>query len=434
MANIRNRRNSRLVNSTLAVVLAGGRGSRLADLTDWRTKPAVPFGGKYRIIDFVLSNCINSNIRRICVLTQYKSHYLFKHIQQGWSHFNHEHGEFVDLIPAQQWLKGESWFQGTADAVYQSLDILESHRPEFVLILAGDHIYNMDYSEMLSSHVRSGADFTLACNRIDLKDARACGVMEIDEDFQLINFEEKPEQPKPIPHDPDKALVSMGIYVFSIDYLRKQLERDAGDSASSHDFGKDLIPYAIDHGHKVNAHSFQNPASGAPDYWRDVGTIAAYYLANMELLSANPPLNLDDLDWPIFTYQPQTPPARLIGSQETNSLDNVMISGGCVVINSSIANTILFSNVRVEKECNISGSLLLPGCNIGEGCRLSNVIMDNGCHLPPGTVIGEDPEADRRRFKVTDSGVNIVTRIMLGVKPGLHLQHLNPDWSTKGDA
>ena len=430
MARLTNRQ-SRLVNNTLAVVLAGGRGSRLADLTEWRAKPAVPFGGKYRIIDFALSNCINSNIRRICVLTQYKSHYLFKHIQRGWSHFNHAHGEFVDLIPAQQWVKGESWFQGTADAVYQSLDIIESHAPEYVLILAGDHIYNMDYSEMLVSHVDSGADFTIACNGIERKQASAFGVMNVDEDFRVINFEEKPDQPRAMPGDPDKSLVSMGIYIFSMAYLRDRLERDAQEPSSSHDFGKDLIPLAIEEGHRINAYSFVNPASGARDYWRDVGTVEAYYQANMELLSADPPIHLDDMNWPVFTYQPQTPPARFIGSKEHNRLENVLISGGCVVNRSSLANTILFSYVRVDEGCKINGSLLLPECTIGKGSRLTKVIMDNGCHLPPGTVIGEDPEVDGRRFNLTESGVVIVTRIMLGVKPGLHLRHLNPDWSTK---
>ena len=424
---------SRLTANTLAIVLAGGRGSRLADLTDWRAKPAVPFAGKYRIIDFALSNCINSNIRRICVLTQYKSHYLFKHIQQGWGHFNHEHGEFVDLIPAQQWARGESWFLGTADAVYQSLDIIESHDPEHVLILAGDHIYNMDYGEMLGSHAASGADFTIACNPVERHEARAYGVMEVDGDFRVIDFEEKPDQPKAMPGEADKSLVSMGIYVFSMRYLRENLERDAEDSNSKHDFGNDLIPYAIDQGHKVNAYAFENPAGGAKDYWRDVGTVEAYYQANMELLSEDPPLHLDDKDWPVFTYQQQAPPARFIGSDDHNRLENVLISGGCVVNHSLLSDSVLFSNVRVASGCKILGSLLLPDCHIGEGCRLTNVIMDNGCVIPPGSVIGENHEQDAERFHVTEGGIVIVTRMMLGGKPGLHLRHLNPGW-TKGSA
>jgi glucose-1-phosphate adenylyltransferase len=385
----------------------------------WQTS-----GGKYRIIDFALSNCINSGIRKISVLTQYKSHYLFRHIQQGWSHFNHEHGEFVDLIPAQQWVEGEAWFQGTADAVFQSLDIIESHHPGYVLILAGDHIYNMDYGEMLASHYDSGADFTIACNRIGRGEAMAYGVMEVDENYEVISFEEKPDQPQSIPGEPDTSLVSMGIYVFSMAYLRKHLERDAEESSSSHDFGNDLIPHAIEQGHRVNAYTFENPGNGAPDYWRDVGTVEAYYQANMELLSADPPLRLDDQDWPVFTYQPQAPPARFIGSEELNRLNNVLISGGCVVDRSTLKDTILFSNVRVEKGCRIKGSLLLPGCTVGEDSRLTNVILDNGCQIPPGTVIGENPKEDAKLFNLTQGGVVIVTRIMLGVKPGLHLRHL----------
>jgi len=418
---------SRLTSNTLAVVLAGGRGSRLANLTDWRAKPAVPFGGKYRIIDFALSNCINSNIRRIYVLTQYKSHYLFKHIQQGWSHFNHEHGEFVDLVPAQQWKEEDLWYQGTADAVYQSLDIIASHGPKYVLILAGDHVYNMDYGELLGSHAESGADFTIACNPVSREEATAYGVMGVNDDFRVTDFAEKPESPKTMPGDPDRSLASMGIYIFSMDYLRTHLERDAGVSSSSHDFGHDLIPYAIERGHHVNAYPFENPASGNDPYWRDVGTIDAYYRANMELLSEHPPLLLDDHQWPLFTYQQQTPPARVIGGDRHNSFDNVMMSGGCVVNRSALTNTMLFSNVVVERECSIEGSLILPNCQIGEGSRLKNVIVDNGSIIPPGTVIGEDHEHDAKRFNVDESGVVVVTRVMLGVKPGLHLQHLKPE-------
>lgn len=432
MAEIAKRYISRLTANTLAIVLAGGRGSRLADLTDWRAKPAVPFGGKYRIVDFALSNCINSNIRRICVLTQYKSHYLFKHIQQGWSYFNHEHGEFVDLIPAQQWKEGEAWFRGTADAVYQSMDIIESHEPDNVLILAGDHIYNMDYGEMLGSHAASDSSFTIACKPVPRMEATSFGVMEVDDNYRVTGFEEKPESPVPMPGDPDRSLASMGIYVFSMDYLRRHLQRDADEVGSSHDFGNDMIPYAIDKGHRVNAFAFQNPASGEPDYWRDVGTIEAYYRANMELLAENPPLRLDDRDWPVFTYQPQAPPARFVGSDEHNRMDNVMLSGGCVVNRSTLADTIMFSNVQVDRGCTISGSLLLPGCRIGEGCRLRNVIVDNGCFIPPGTVIGENPEEDRKYFNVDVSGIVVVTRTMLGEKPGLHLRHLNPEWNRGG--
>lgn len=421
------RRVSRLTKNTMAVVLAGGRGSRLAQLTEFRAKPAVPFGGKYRIIDFTLSNCVNSNIRRICVLTQYKSHYLFKHIQQGWHHFNHEHGEFVDLIPPQQWIDEQSWYQGTADAVYQSLDIIESHHPDFLLVLAGDHIYKMDYSEMLAAHVEAGADFTIACKKVPHADAGAFGIMEVDENYRVVNFEEKPAAPKSIPDDPDTALASMGIYVFSIEYLREHLARDAAKASSTHDFGHDLIPYAIRNAHKVHAHAYRSPAIGAPDYWRDVGTIEAYYQANLELLSRDPPLRIDDPDWPVFTYQPQAPPARFIGRQNMNKADNVMISGGCIVNRSELADTILFSNVRVDQGCRINGSLVLPTATIGTGCVLQNVIVDNGCRVPSGSVIGGDPERDRNRYSVTDSGVTVVTRTMLGDRPRRHLAHLQSE-------
>jgi len=413
---------SRLTKNTIAIVLAGGRGTRLEDLTEWRAKPAVPFAGKYRIIDFTLSNCVNSNIRKICVLTQYKSHYLIKHIQQGWSNFNVEHGEFVDLIPAQQWVDEDSWYQGTADAVFQSLDIIESHGPQNLLILAGDHIYNMDYGEMLAAHAEAKADFTIACKRVPLDEAKAYGVMQVAEDYRIIDFKEKPDDPKPIPGDSGMALVSMGIYVFSQEYLHDHLERDSRETTSSHDFGHDLIPYAINQGHKVRAYTFRNPASGAESYWRDVGTIDAYYQANMELLAPEPPLNLADSEWPVLTYQQQLPPARFIGNRSENQLVNVLVSGGCIVDRSSLTNSLLFSSVKVNRGCNISDSLLLPECEVGAGSRLHRVILDNGCKLPPGSVIGEDPEQDRKRFNVSDTGVVIVTRMMLGGKSGLQPQ------------
>lgn len=397
--------------------MPGGRGSRLVGLTEFRAKPAVPFAGKFRIIDFTLSNCLNSNIRRIGVLTQYKSHYLIKHLQQGWGHFNAEHGEFVDIIPAQQWVDEESWYQGTADAVYQSLDIIQSHHPEWVLILAGDHVYNMDYGEMLAAHVESGADFTIACNRASRQEARGYGVMQVNNDYRIIDFAEKPEDPKPVPDDPGVSLVSMGVYVFSLDYLRKHLERDAGERSSSHDFGHDLIPYAIEQGHNVNAYPFHSPVSGTADYWRDVGTIDAYYQANMELLSADPPLVLSDVDWPVFTYQQQAPPARFTSEQGESRIDNAMVSGGCVVDSSSLTNSVLFSNVRVRSACDIEGSLVLPESIVGKGSRLKNVIVSNGCKIPDGAVIGENEDVDRERFHVSENGVVVVTRMMLGEGP-----------------
>ena len=305
---------SRLTHNTLALVLAGGRGSRLGVLTDWRTKPAVPFGGKFRIVDFALSNCLNSGIRRICVLTQYKSHSLIQHLLQGWGGMNAEQGEFVDIIPAQQWLDDESWYQGTADAVFQSLDIIEAYRPEYVLILAGDHIYSMDYGETLAAHVDSKADFTIACNLVPKSEASQFGVMAVDAEERLVDFEEKPAEPKTMPGDPDTCLASMGIYVFSFDYLREQLRRDAADTNSSHDFGKDLIPFALANGDHLRAYPFRLSASGGPSYWRDVGTIDAYYEANLEVLAPEPPIDVNDPNWPIRTYQPQLPAARFVGA------------------------------------------------------------------------------------------------------------------------
>ncbi|HER26488.1 MAG TPA: glucose-1-phosphate adenylyltransferase, partial [Rhodospirillales bacterium] len=292
---------SRLTSSTIAVVLAGGRGSRLGVLTDWRTKPAVPFGGKFRIIDFTLSNCINSNIKRICVLTQYKSHSLIRHLLNGWSSLNAEHGAFLDVIPAQQWVDEDHWYRGTADAVYQSQDIIEGYGLDYVLILAGDHIYSMDYGEMLAAHVDSGADFTVACNVVPVRAATGFGVMQVDETGRIVDFEEKPESPKPLPDDPDLALGSMGIYVFSMDYLSKQLKRDAADETSSHDFGKDIIPSALRRGDRIQSYRFENPSKTGEPYWRDVGTVDAFYQANMELISENPPFDIYDMDWRIWT-------------------------------------------------------------------------------------------------------------------------------------
>lgn len=409
---------SRLTHNTLALVLAGGRGSRLGVLTDWRTKPAVPFGGKFRIIDFTLSNCLNSGIRRICVLTQYKSHSLIQHLLRGWGGLNAEQGEFVDIIPAQQWLDDESWYQGTADAVFQSLDIIEGYRPEHVLILAGDHIYAMDYGETLAAHVESGADFTIACNLVPKDEASQFGVMEVDETERLIDFAEKPTNPKTIPNDPNTALASMGIYVFSYEYLRDQLHRDAADNESTHDFGKDIIPYALANGDHLRAYPFRRSASGGPSYWRDVGTIDAYYDANLEALSATPPLDVYDPHWPIRTYQPQLPAARFVGAGKRCRVEDAMVSGGCVINQSNLDHSLLYSNVKVGDGCDLQGVLALPGCEIGSGCRLKNVILDNGCIVPDGTVIGEDYRNDTRRFDITERGVVVVNREKLGQDSG----------------
>lgn len=406
---------SRLTGNTLALVLAGGRGARLGNLTDWRTKPAVPFGGKFRIIDFTLSNCLHSGIRKVCVLTQYKSHSLIQHLMRGWTYLNTERGEFIDVVPAQQWTDDETWFLGTADAVYQSLDIIEGYGINHVLILAGDHIYNMDYGEMLADHVNAGADFTVACLAVPAAGAAGqLGVMETDANGLIVGFEEKPEVPKTIPGEPDKALASMGIYIVSFEYLNRRLREDAENPLSSHDFGRDIIPKALADGDLLLAHRFVNPHEGRAPYWRDVGTIDAYYQANMELISKTPPMDLYDPVWNTLTYQPQLPPAHFVDGGDTHGIEDAMVSGGCVVIESYLRKSILFSNVKVHAGCDLDGVLALPGCEIGKGSRLRNVILDNQCHVPAGTVIGEDPVRDAERFMVTDGGIVVVNRRMLG--------------------
>jgi len=408
---------SLLTHDTLALILAGGRGSRLGVLTDWRTKPAVPFGGKFRIIDFSLSNCLNSGIRRICVLTQYKSHALIGHILQGWNRLNAEHGEFIDIVPAQQWVDEESWYQGTADAVYQTLDIIQNYNPRYVLILAGDHVYNMDYGELLAAHVEGKADFTIACHAVPRAQASGFGIMQVDDSDRIVDFEEKPDAPKPIPGQPDMSLVSMGIYVFSLEYLRTHLDLDAADKTSSHDFGRDIIPYAISHGDDVRAYRFGDSVGGGAKYWRDVGTVDAFYEANLEILSPRPPLDIYDPSWPVMTYQPQLPPAQFKGGEKGCQVDNSMVSGGCVIQRSNLDTTILFSNVKVQDGCSLQGVLALPGCEIGAGSRLRNVILDNACRIPEGSVIGENAQDDSQRFHITESGVIVVNREVLSQGP-----------------
>ena len=410
---------SRLTTNTIALVLAGGRGERLGDLTGWRTKPAVPFGGKFRIIDFTLSNCLHSGIRKVCVLTQYKSHALIKHVMRGWTYFNSERGDFIDIIPAQQWTEDETWFLGTADAVYQSLDILVGYGAEHVLILAGDHVYNMDYGEMLAEHVNTAADFTVACLPVPVADAaHQFGVMETNGLGRIIGFEEKPASPKPAPDDPDQALASMGIYIVSLAYLKQSLCEDAKDADSSHDFGRDIIPKALAVGDHVQAHPFVNPQPVRPPYWRDVGTIDAYYQANLELISTAPPMDLYDPSWPTLTYQPQLPPAHFVGGGDSHGIEDSMVSGGCVVGQSRLRNSILFSNVKVQPGCHLDGVLALPGCEVGTGVRLRNTILDNECKVPDGTVIGEDPALDGQRYAITEGGVVVVNRRLLGQSNG----------------
>lgn len=416
MNNIQSRRFvSRLTGSTVALVLAGGRGSRLKMLTDWRAKPSVPFGGKFRIIDFALSNCLNSGIYKISVLTQYKSHALIRHIQRGWDTFREDMGEFVEIIPAQQWIGEDAWFAGTADAVYQSLDIVASHQPEYVLVLAGDHVYQMDYGEMLATHAYLNADITIACCTVPLAEAKAFGVVTVDENQNIQKFTEKPENPAHRPGDPDNALVSMGIYIFSYDYLESELKRDANDPESAHDFGKDIIPNAVMRGHRVVAYPFGQQVTESNAYWRDVGTLDAYFEANMEVLQPEPALDLYGMDWRIRTYQEQLPPAKFIGSgANDSSMGTAMVSGGCVINHSRLENSMLFSNVYVGKNCDLEDVLVLPDCMIEENVRLKRVLLDNGCHVPAGTVIGEDPQEDARRYHRTAGGVVVVNRDMLG--------------------
>jgi glucose-1-phosphate adenylyltransferase len=333
---------------------------------------------------------------------------------QGWGGLSAERGEFIDIIPAQQWLDDESWYLGTADAVFQSLDIIEGYRPEHVLILAGDHIYAMDYGEVLASHVRSGADFTIACYPVPKKDASEFGVMQVDDEMRLMRFQEKPKTLKTLPNDPDTALASMGIYVASFDYLREQLNRDAEHKSSSHDFGKDLIPYALKNKHHLRVYPFEHAATGGPAYWRDVGTIDAYYEASLEVLSPQPQLDLYDSNWPFRTYQPQLPAARFIGARMRCRVEDAMVSGGCVIEMSNLDRSLLYSNVKVGEGCDLQGVLALPGCEVGAGCCLKGVILDNGCVVPKGTVIGENARQDRERFHITEGGIVVVNRDMLG--------------------
>jgi len=405
---------SRLTRDTLALILAGGRGSRLKQLTMWRAKPAVPFGGKFRIVDFPLSNCMNSGIRRVGVLTQYKAHSLLQHIQRGWGFLRGEFGEFVELLPAQQRIQS-SWYAGTADAIYQNLDIIRNHNPEYVLILAGDHIYKMDYGPMIASHVENGADMTVGCLEVDLDVARSFGVMTSDPDGRVLEFSEKPESPAPMPGRNDTALASMGIYVFNTRFLFEQLIKDADNKGSSHDFGHDIIPAIIDR-YRVFTYPFRDTQTGQQAYWRDVGTVDAFWAANLELIGVTPELNLYDLNWPIWTYQEQMPPAKFVFDDEERrgmAVDS-MVSGGCVISGATVRHSLLFSNVNVNSYSVLQHAVVLPDVKIARNCHIHNAVIDKGCHIPEGFVIGEDTEKDAERFHVTPGGVVLVTPEMLG--------------------
>lgn len=407
----------RLPKRAMALILAGGRGSRLKQLTDTRCKPAVYFGGHFRIIDFVLSNCMNSGLRRIGVLTQYKSHSLLRHLQRGWNFLKSEMHEFVDLIPAQQRVDEEVWYRGTADAVYQSLDIIKSNKPEYVVILAGDHIYKMDYARMLADHALSGAGVTVGCIEVDRQEAKAFGVMAIDENKKVTSFVEKPEDPPAMPGKPDRSLASMGIYIFTADYLYRMLDEDIALEGSSHDFGKDIIPKAVGEG-QVVAHFFQDScvynSEKAPAYWRDVGTIDAYWEANIDLTATVPELNLYDRSWPIWTYQEQLPPAKFVHNEANRRGEAIesSVSAGCI-LSGSVHNSLLFSNCRVHSYTQIHGAVLLPEVQVGRNVRLTKVVVDRGCRIPDGLVVGEDPDDDARRFYRSEGGVTLITPRML---------------------
>ena len=408
---------SRLTRGTLAVIMAGGRGERLKQLTEDRCKPAAPFGGKFRIIDFVLSNCLNSGIRQISVLTQYKAHSLIQHIGRGWGFLRGEFGEFIEIVPAQQRL-GTEWYQGTADALWQNMDLIRAHRPLHVLVLAGDHIYKMDYGPMIGFHVEKEADITVGVVEVPRDRAREFGVVGVDESNRVLDFLEKPEDPPSMPGRPDIALASMGIYVFNPRLLERMLRADAENPDSAHDFGKNIVPDAIDK-LRVYAYPFEDVRTKAQNYWRDVGTVDAYYEANLELVRVSPELNIYDEQWPIWTYQEQLPPAKFVFDDPDRrgcAIDS-MVSGGCIISGSRVANSLLFSSVRVHDHSSIERSVILPRVRVGEHCVIRNAIVDEGTAIPDGMQIGVDVQADRERFYVSEGGVTLVTASMLRAAP-----------------
>jgi glucose-1-phosphate adenylyltransferase len=407
-----------LARRTIALVLAGGRGSRLAHLTDRRAKPAVYFGGKFRIIDFTLSNCLNSGVRRIGVLTQYKSHSLLRHLQRGWSFLRNEFNEFIDLLPAQQRIDEHSWYRGTADAVFQNLDILRAHQPKYILVLAGDHVYKMDYSRMIADHVAMDARCTVACMDVPLAEASAFGIMKVDANRRVQEFLEKPAHPPSIPGRPDRALASMGVYVFDADYLYEKLATESRQPGTHHDFGMDLVPAMVARGEAI-AHPFDQSCvrstAQAPVYWRDVGTVDAYWQANIDLTEPLPELDMYDRDWPIWTYQEQLPPAKFVFNDDDrrgHAVDS-LVSGGCIISGGKVRRSVLFSSVRVNSYAQVDECVLLPRVQVGRNCQLKRVVVDNDCRIPEGMRIGFDPLEDARRFFRTEQGIVLVTRKML---------------------
>jgi glucose-1-phosphate adenylyltransferase len=412
------RRGQPLARDAMAYVLAGGRGSRLMELTDTRAKPAVYFGGKARIIDFALSNAINSGIRRIGVATQYKAHSLIRHLQSGWNFLRSERNESFDILPASQRISEFQWYEGTADAVYQNIDIIESHAPEYMVILAGDHIYKMDYELILQQHCETGADVTIACLEVPRMEAVGFGVMAVDEHDNVTAFVEKPADPPAIPGNPEIALASMGIYVFHTKLLFDELRRDAETPGSSRDFGKDIIPYLVKHG-KAVAHRFSDSCvrsgSEVDAYWRDVGTVDAYWEANIDLTDVVPKLDLYDRSWPLWTYSEVTPPAKFVHADDGRRGEAVssLVSGDCIISGSSIHRSLIFTGTRAHSYSMLDQAVILPHCVIGRGARLSKVVVDRGVEIPDGLVVGEDAESDAQRFRRTDTGVVLVTKSMI---------------------
>ncbi len=412
------RRGQPLARDAMAYVLAGGRGSRLMELTDTRAKPAVYFGGKARIIDFALSNAINSGIRRIGVATQYKAHSLIRHLQSGWNFLRSERNESFDILPASQRISEFQWYEGTADAVYQNIDIIESHAPEYMVILAGDHIYKMDYELILQQHCETGADVTIACLEVPRMEAVGFGVMAVDEHDNVTAFVEKPADPPAIPGNPDIALASMGIYVFTTKLLFEELRRDAATPGSSRDFGKDIIPYLVKNG-KAVAHRFSDSCvrSGleVEAYWRDVGTVDAYWEANIDLTDVVPKLDLYDRSWPLWTYSEVTPPAKFVHADDGRRGEAVssLVSGDCIISGSSIHRSLIFTGTRAHSYSMLDQAVILPHCVIGRGARLSKVVVDRGVEIPDGLIVGEDAGSDAQRFRRTDNGVVLVTKSMI---------------------
>jgi glucose-1-phosphate adenylyltransferase len=411
-----------LARHAMAYVLAGGRGTRLMELTDIRAKPAVYFGGKLRIIDFALSNALNSGIRRIAVATQYKAHSLIRHLQYGWNFFRPERNESFDILPASQRVSEQQWYVGTADAVYQNIDIIAAHAPRYIVILAGDHIYKMDYEQMLQQHVESGADVTVGCVEVPLAEASGFGVMHVDEDDRILAFLEKPADPPPMPGNPDMALASMGIYVFETNFLFEELRRDAADPESEHDFGKNIIPGIVTGG-KAVAHPFERScvrgANEKSAYWRDVGTLDAYYAANIDLTDVVPELDIYDQDWPIWTYSPMAAPAKFVHDEpgRRGIAISSVVAGGCIVSGANLRKSLLFTGVRVHSYASVEGAVILPDVEIGRSARLRNVIIERGTRIPEGLQVGWDPEHDAQRFRVTNKGICLINQRMIDLLP-----------------